>query len=115
MSIFNFLIPFTEKLPPENVDLFVCSHAEDPKERTYGIMRYFKKGTVCCIADPVEGSSWEERMVNAVFNDRRPTQTIPETGYYFLSEGDGDCIWLHSSIKPLDSSYAVINPEDDRA
>jgi hypothetical protein len=36
-----------------------------------------------------------------------------ETGYYFLEGDDGDCQWIHSSIKPLDSSYIIINPEDE--
>ena len=113
MSLFKHLIPFTKQLPPENVDLFVCSHDSDPEERVYGIMRYFTKGTTVCIADPITGSSWEERLVNAVFNDHQYEQTITETGYYFLEGDDGDCHWIHSSIKPLDSSYIIINPEDE--
>ena len=113
MNMYQLLIPFADETPPENVDLFGVSHDNDPEERVYGIMRYYRKGDVVCIADPVSGSSWEERLLDAVFNDHQYEQTIPETGYYFLSDEEGDCRWIHSCIKPLDSSYVVINPEDE--
>ena len=39
-----------------------------------------------------------------------------KTGYYFLETGNQDgtdtAVWLQSAINPLDSVYAVINPEE---
>ena len=49
-TIIEHLTPFTERIPPEGTDLFVCE--EKDTERRYGIMRFFRKGTIlpgsCC-------------------------------------------------------------------
>ena len=43
-NILEHLIPFTKQEPPEDIDLFVCE--ETDTERRYGIMRFFKKGSM---------------------------------------------------------------------
>ena len=111
------LIPFTEKRPPEGVDLFVCGNPDCTKERIYGIMQYFEKGThlpdVLCTNAPTR----DERLIDALFRMKEDCRIAPETGYYFMDtveEDDAgrDAVWLLSSINPLDSVYAIINPED---
>ena len=111
------LIPFTEKRPPEGVDLFVCGNPDCTRERTYGIMQYFEKGTqlpdVFCTNAPTR----DERLIDALFRMKEGCRIAPETGYYFMDtveEDDAGCdaVWLLSGINPLDSVYAVINSED---
>ena len=92
MCLLCSLRAFTEKQPPEGTDHFVCENPADPQKRTYGIMRFFKKGSLF------------------------PELMHIETGYYFLETGNQDgtdtAVWLQSTINPLDSVYAVINPEE---
>ena len=117
MCMLCTLIPFTEKRPPEGVDLFVCGNPDCTRERTYGVMQYFEKGThlpdVFCTNAPTR----DERLIDALFRMKEGCRIAPETGYYFMDtveEDDAGCdaVWLLSGINPLDSVYAVINPED---
>ena len=54
--------------------------------------------------------------MDALFHLNRGGTPVPETGYYFLETGNQDgtdtAVWLQSAINPLDSVYAVINPEE---
>lgn len=65
------LIPFTEKRPPEGVDLFVCGNPDCTKERIYGIMQYFEKGThlpdVLCTNAPTR----DERLIRTLSHEGR--------------------------------------------
>ena len=117
MCMLCTLIPFTERRPPEGVDLFVCGNPDCTRERTYGVMQYFEKGTqlpdVFCTNAPTR----DERLIDALFRMKEGCRIAPETGYYFMDtveEDDAGCdaVWLLSGINPLDSVYAVINSED---
>lgn len=116
MCLLCSLKPFTEAQPPECTDLFVCSNPSDPQKRTYGIMQFFRKGTRFPEIIRQEESSREERLMDALFHLNRSGIPAPETGYYFLETGNQDgtdtAVWLQSAINPLDSVYAVINPEE---
>ena len=116
MCLLCSLRAFTEKQPPEGTDLFVCANPADPQKRTYGIMRFFKKGSLFPELMHIEKSSREERLMDALFHLNRSGIPAPETGYYFLETGNQDgtdtAVWLQSAINPLDSVYAVINPEE---
>ena len=79
--------------------------------------QYFEKGThlpdVFCTNAPTR----DERLIDALFRMKEGCRIAPETGYYFMDtveEDDAGCdaVWLLSGINPLDSVYAVINPED---
>ena len=65
-TIIEHLTPFTERIPPEGTDLFVCE--EKDTERRYGIMRFFRKGTLlpgsCC-----GGKTPEERLLEQIFHE----------------------------------------------
>ena len=110
------LTPFTAKEPPEGVDLFVCGNPENPETRCYGIMQYFKKGTVLPEIVMTNAPTREERIIDAIFHQKYGWRPAPETGFDFLEaveeDEHGDSIWLQSSINPLDAVYAIINPED---
>ena len=69
-----------------------------------------------CLFRFILGLSREERLMDALFHLNRSGIPAPETGYYFLETGNQDgtdtAVWLQSAINPLDSVYAVINPEE---
>ncbi len=112
--LLDTLIPFTAKEPPEGVDLFVCGNADDPENRCYGIMQYFKKGTMLPELFMMKAPVRDERLVDALDNLEYGVLAAPETGFYFPEAADEDyhSLWLRSNINPLDSVYAVINSED---
>jgi len=116
MCLLCNLKPFTQIQPPEGTDLFVCINPADLQKRTYGIMQFFKKGSLFPELIHTKTSSREERLMNALFHLNRGGTPVPETGYYFLETGNQDgtdtAVWLQSAINPLDSVYAVINPEE---
>lgn len=115
MCLLCNLKPFSLKQPPEGTDLFVCSNLTDSEKRTYGIMRFFKKGTPFPALLQAESPTREERLMDSIFHLNRSGVPAPETAYYFLeidsNNDSGDALWLQSGINPLDSFYAVINPE----
>ena len=112
-TIIEHLTPFAERIPPEGTDLFVCE--EKDTERRYGIMRFFRKGTLlpgsCC-----GGKTPEERLLEQIFHEPREEAYATTTCFYRYVKnrrsGDQDGVWVKSSINPLDSSYIAINPED---
>lgn len=110
-TIIEHLTPFTERIPPEGTDLFVCE--EKDTERRYGIMRFFRKGTLlpgsCC-----GGKTPEERLLEQIFHETSKGEYAPATGFYEEVGRPGGCRgkWVKSSINPLDASYIAINPED---
>lgn len=79
MCLLCSLRAFTEKQPPEGTDLFVCENPADPQKRTYGIMRFFKKGSLFPELMHIEKSSREERLMDALFHLNRSGIPAPET------------------------------------
>ena len=75
-TIIEHLTPFTERIPPEGTDLFVCE--EKDTERRYGIMRFFRKGTLlpgpCC-----GGKTPEERLLEQIFHETSRGEYAPAT------------------------------------
>lgn len=118
MSLHDNLIPFIEKLPPENIDLFVSDCNEEREDRTYGILRFFRKGTPIIenhYCPPPKGLGAEDRLLHAIFGGIDISRPAPKTGYYFLEPvNENDCKWMLSCINPLDSKYVVINPEEEQ-
>lgn len=116
MCMLMNLTPFAEKKPPQGVDLFVCGDPDEMSSRCYGIMQFFEKGTILPAIVHSDAPSREERILDALICAKFCCRKAPETGYYFLEaceeDESGDAIWLESCINPLDSVYAVINPED---
>lgn len=110
-TIIEHLTPFEERIPPEGTDLFVCE--EKDTERRYGIMRFFRKGTLlpgpCC-----GGKTPEERLLEQIFHETSRGEYAPSTGFYEVERRPGSCRgkWVKSSINPLDASYIAIDPED---
>ncbi len=113
MYILEHLTSVTDKLPPEDVDLFVCA---DPEDHEYEIARFYQKGSLIeemgfsRAKDPVKRALEDLLGVNNYF------KTAEETGFYILDSvgsEDGECHWRLLSYNPLDCSYAVICPEDE--
>lgn len=80
-------------------------------------MQYFEKGTQLSDVFCTNAPTRDERLIDALFRMKEGCRIAPETGYYFMDtveEDDAGCdaVWLLSGINPLDSVYAVINPED---
>ena len=113
-NILEHLTPFTKQEPPEDIDLFVCE--ETDTERRYGIMRYFKKGSMLPRHYGNDGKTPEERLLEQIFHEPREEAYATTTCFYRYVKnrrsGDQDGVWVKSSINPLDSSYIAINPED---
>lgn len=113
-TILEHLTPFTEKMPPEDIDLFVCE--ENDTERTYGIMRFFMKGSVLPRSYGNEGKTPEERLLERIFRDPDDDAFAPATGFYRYEKSrssDGrKGVWVKSSMNPLDAAYIAINPEE---
>lgn len=113
-TILEHLTPFTERMPPEGIDLFVCE--ENDSRRRYGIMRFFIKGSLlpgCC---GNHGKTPEERLLERIFRDPDDDAFAPATGFYRyekIRSSDGrKGAWVKSSINPLDAAYIAINPEE---
>ena len=111
-NILEHLTPFTKQEPPEDIDLFVCE--ETDTERRYGIMRYFKKGSMLPRHYGNDGKTPEERLLEQIFHETSRGEYAPATGFYEVERRPGGCKgkWVKSSINPLDASYIAINPED---
>ena len=113
-TIIEHLTPFTERIPPENTDLFVCE--EKDNGRRYGIMRFFKKGTLMPRSCSNEAKTIEEWLLKQIFNEPCEGEYAPATAFYrFVKNRKHDekpGVWIKSSINPLDASYIIINPEE---
>ena len=117
MSIIETLTPFLKKVPPENVDLFVCDMAKDAQDRIYEVMRFYHKGSVLdddSFEPPDMSLAPRERLLRAIFEENPNPRRAEKTGYYLLAPFDDDhCVLNLMGINPLDSAYAIINPEDE--
>ena len=113
-TILEHLIPFSMKEPPEGIDLFVCEDSEEI--RRYGVMRYFRKGSMLPMHYGCVGNTPEERLLEQIFHEPREQAYASATCFYrFIKNrrsGDQNGVWVKSAINPLDASYIVINPED---
>ena len=113
-NILEHLTPFTKQEPPEDIDLFVCE--ETDTERRYGIMRYFKKGSMLPRRYGNDGKTPEERLLEQIIHEPREEAYATTTCFYRYVKnrrsGDQGGLWVKSSINPLDASYIAINPED---
>lgn len=113
-TILEHLIPFSRKEPPEGIDLFVCQ--ETDTVRSYGIMRFFRKGSVLPKGRGGCSRTPEEWLLEQIFHEFSGVEVAPETAFYrFVRRRRGDAepgVWVKSAINPLDASYIAINPEE---
>ena len=113
-NIIEHLVPFSKKEPPENKDLFV--YEETDAGRKYGILRFFKKGSMMPNYDGKDGKTPEERLLEEIFHGSLEDMYAPATCFYRYVKNKRSTggTWVQSSINPLDASYAIINPEHMR-
>ena len=120
MNLIDNLTRFVDKMPPEDVDLFVAPLPYDGEDCSYDIMRFYKAGSTITemgvgpsCAD-IEGRTCEEKLVKAILSTPIIKRKAPKSGYYFLTPiNDNECRYHLSSLNPLESGYIVIRPCDE--
>ena len=110
--MYDSLILFSRRTPPEGVDLFVFGNSSETGPLVYGIMRYYKEGSRLTMPYGENTYLAEERTLDAVVElDER---LAPQDGYYFLDHTDGEkFVWLLSCIAPAGSAYGVLGPTEN--
>lgn len=114
MSIIQHMTKFTEKLPPEGVDLFVVCNP-DSEDRDYDILRFYKKGTQ--IEDDYRSPipCGMEKLLDEIMHHGSLHHPAEKTAYYmFKYKENCPVVWWPSSYDVLDSVWAVINPEKEK-
>ena len=113
MKYYQHMTEFTDKMPPEGVDLFIVVDPES-EDRDYDIVRFYKKGTL--ITDDYRSPipCGIEKLLDELQHFESLKHPAPKTGYYlFRYEEKSPCVWWPSSYNTLDSMYFVINKEDN--
>ena len=113
MSIIQNMTKFTDRMPPEGVDLFVVCNP-DSEIRDYDVLRFYKKGTQ--IEDDYRSPlpSGMEKLMDEILHHGILHHAAEKTGYYmFKYKENCPVVWWPSSYNVLDSVWAVINPEEE--
>ena len=113
MSILKNMTRFTDRMPPEGVDLFVVWDP-DTEDREYCVARFFKKGAL--IEDEYRSQlpKGPEKLLDEILNHGSLHHPAEKTGYYMYHNDElSPVIWWPVRCEPLDSLWAVINPEDE--
>lgn len=115
MKLINIMKRFTKTPPPEDVDLLVCNITDDPEDRMFERVRFYRKGSVLEHEYRAKGDNDLERFLDHMENEPSAWEPAPETGYYFLIHcpKEDRLLWHISRINPLDSLYVIIDPEED--
>ena len=113
MSIIQNMTKFTDRMPPEGIDLFVVCHP-DSEVRDYDILRFYRKGSQ--IEDDYQSpySDGIEKFLDEILHHGTLHHAAEKTGYYMF-ECMENCpvVWWPSNYEVLDSVWAVVNPEDE--
>ena len=113
MNIIQHMTKFTDKMPPEGVDLFVVCNPES-EDRDYEILRFYKKGSE--IEDDYRSPlpNGIAKLMDEVIHFGSLHHPAEKTGYYMFDlKEDSPVVWRPSNYNVLDSVWAVINPEEE--
>ena len=116
MTLYDAMHNFTDKIPPEDIELLVCDNQENHEHREFERAFFYKKGSMLPHEYRAQGENDVERFLDHMANYKTAWEPAKETGYYILvncpAENRLKLRLCH--INPLDSKYIVIDPLEDK-